>query len=97
MFASHWIVEDILKAAEEKNIKELERLCKKYAKRYPNDFEIHEINKDVKEYLKRKNDRKLREIKSKLKSLVDARKLESSGGTGLWFGDTRRKGEQEVR
>jgi hypothetical protein len=97
MFASHWIVEDILKAAEEKNAKVLASLCRKYAKRYPKDFEIREINREVREYLKSKNNRKLRGIISRLKSLMEARKLESAGGTTLWFGDRRGKGEQKVR
>ncbi|MEE9323729.1 MAG: hypothetical protein V3U72_04245 [Candidatus Aenigmarchaeota archaeon] len=97
MFASHWIIEDILKAAEEKNAKELASLCRKYAKRYPKDFEIREINKEVREFLKSKDIRKLKEIRKRLKSLMEARKLESAGGTTLWFGDRRGKGEQKVR
>ena len=97
MFASHWIIEDILKAAEEKDPKNLASLCRKYAKRYPKDFEIREINKEVKGLLKSKDSKKLRGIKARLKSLAEARKLESAGGTTLWFGDRRAKGEQKVR
>lgn len=97
MFASHWIIEDILKAAEEKNFEELKKLSSTYAKKYPKDFEIRELNNEVKEFLKTKNSRKLNEIRKKLKNLMEARKLESSGGTALWFGDRRGKGEQKVR
>jgi uncharacterized protein YqeY len=97
MFASHWIIEDILKAAEEKNLKELGKICRQYVSKYPKDFEIREINKEVKEYLKSKDSKKLRGIKSRLKALMEARKLESAGGTTLWFGDRRGKGEQKVR
>ncbi len=97
MFASHWIIEDILKAAQEKNLKDLASLCRKYAKRYPKDLEIREISKEVREYLKSKNSHKLRKIRSRLKALAETRKLESAGGTALWFGDRRAKGEQKVR
>lgn len=97
MFASHWIVEDILKAAEEKNFEELRILASKYARKYPKDFELRELSKEVKEFLKRKDKKKLSDIRKKLKNLVEARKLESAGGTQLWFGDRRSKGEQKVR
>ncbi|MCK4335938.1 MAG: hypothetical protein KAT94_01635 [Candidatus Aenigmarchaeota archaeon] len=97
MFASHWIIEDILKAAEEKDPKNLASLCRKYAKRYPKDFDIREINKETREFLKSKDSKKLVQIRKKLKALMEARKLESAGGTTLWFGDRRAKGEQKVR
>jgi hypothetical protein len=97
MFASHWIVEDILKAAEEKDFKNLGILVSKYAKKYPKDFELREISKEVKSLLKTRDTKKLTGIRKKLKNLMEARKLESAGGTQLWFGDRRSKGEQKVR
>ncbi|UCC91870.1 MAG: hypothetical protein JSV39_01190 [Candidatus Aenigmatarchaeota archaeon] len=97
MFASHWIIEDILKAAEEKDLKNLASLCRDYAKKYPKDFEIREINKEVREYLKSKDSKKLTQIRKRLKALMEARKLESAGGTTLWFGNRRGKREQKVR
>lgn len=97
MFVSHWVIEDMLKAAESGNPKELDKLCSQYAKKYPQDFEIRDLRGQVKDFLKSKDSKKLAEIRKKLKFLAESRKLESSGGTQLWFGDRRGKGEQSVR
>ena len=97
MFASHWVIEDILELAKEDTMKEFKNAINRYAKRYPKDFELREINKEMKDFLKTKDKKKLSEIKKRLKDLADARKMESSGGTQLWFGDRRGKGEQKVR
>lgn len=95
MQASHWVVEDILKAIETGKKEQIESAFKSFVEKYPDDKEIVEY---AKQYLKNKNSKLLKDIKVRLKIIMDERKMEeSAGGSQLWFGDRRGHGEQTLR
>ena len=95
MLASHWVIEDIVKAIESKDNNEIEESIKNFIEKYPEDKEIVQL---CKEYVKSKDSKILAAMKMRLKSLSEERKMESTGGGGnLWFGDRRGHGEQTLR
>ncbi len=86
MRASHWVIEDIIKALETGNLSET---CEKFAQRYHKDNELKAILS-----VKKPDTGK---IKKALEDLANKRKfMESSGGTDLWMAD-RRKGSTETK
>ncbi|MCK5023665.1 MAG: hypothetical protein KAS04_05815 [Candidatus Aenigmarchaeota archaeon] len=95
MLASHWVIEDIVKAIESKDSGEIESSIKNFTKKYPEDKEVVRL---CKEYMKNKDSKLLAAIKVRLKALSEERKMESTGGGGnLWFGDRRGHGDQTLR
>lgn len=94
MQASHWVIEDIVKAIESKDKKKIESAFKEFYKRYPHDTEIVKL---CKEYLKTKDSKLLNQMKARLRVLAGERKMENAGGSQLWFGDRRGKGGQTLR
>jgi uncharacterized C2H2 Zn-finger protein len=94
MLASHWVVEDVLKAIESKDSKEIKETLKKFVSKYPEDKEIVNYAKG---YLKSRDSKLLKEMKARLKALMEERKMEGAGGSQLWFGDRRGRGEQTLR
>ncbi len=85
MRASHWIIEDILKAIDEGDVS---GLCEKYGKRYHGDIQLREI---ICELLGEKGTPDIDRIKEKLKELAERRKFsEGAGGSQqLWMADRR--------
>lgn len=95
MQASHWVVEDILKAIETGKKDEITDAFKHFLEKYPNDKEIVQY---AKQYLKGKDSKLLKDISIRLKAIMDERKMEEgSGGSQLWFGDRRGHGDQTLR
>ncbi len=93
VYASYHVIKDILEIIEEKDLDKLQRECAKFCKRYPNDRELHELicglDSKLSEYIVSKDEKTLEDLKSKLKDLVNIRKIETSGGDKLWFKDRR--------
>jgi len=91
IFASHYVINDILMTVERGDLEDIRRICDKYVSRYKSDDELFavcnriifekEIGKDV-----------IEALKAGLKELSGTRRLEGSGGTNLWFNDRREKG-----
>lgn len=93
VYASYHVIKDILEIIEEKDLDKLQKECAKFCKRYPNDGELHELictaDSKLSEYIVSKDEKPLEGLKSKLKDLVNIRKIETSGGDKLWFKDRR--------
>lgn len=83
MKASHYVIEDLLKALETEDKKDEVVLFKKFVKRYKDDSELKEI---ADAFLK-SND--IKKAKAKLNELKSIRGRETSGGTQLPFEDRR--------
>ena len=88
--ASHYVIRDVLRMVESGDLEELHKMCGRYGALYKYDTEFKDIlcNK-IPEYMESKNSKKLGEIKSRLKELINVRKLRTSGGSMLWY-KTRR-------
>ena len=93
MLASRFVIERIMKRLEEKNESRLKVLFKKY----PQDEELQKIKKSVTEYFKKPASSKLKQIEKDLTELLRFRKLDSRGGSMLWFSDRRAKTPQKSR
>lgn len=90
IFASHYVIEDLLHTLEGGDIEEMRKMCEKYCGRYKNDSELIRTCNMIPIDLEEIGDETLKDIKSRLKELSSARRLETSGGTRLWFEDRRR-------
>ena len=65
------------------------KTCQKYCGRYKNDeafIGVCNVLMDVEEL----DDKAQQEIMQKLQELLSVRRIDSSGGTGLWFTDRRK-------
>lgn len=97
MLASRWVVEKIQKLFTDKDRRDNLKEMKTIFGRYPDDMDLQKIRKDALAYFRGPSPSRLKEISKNLEQLHNSRKLESSGGTRLWFGDRRVKGKQETR
>lgn len=89
ILASHYVVEGLLYVLEGGNPEDIKKMCEKYSQRYNHDSKLVNLcnmligPKEI-------DDKTLEDMKSKFRELSNARKLETSGGTRLWFEDRRR-------
>jgi hypothetical protein len=93
MIASRWVIEKIIEHIGNKNYADAEKLFR----RYGNDTDLQKIHKELLAYRNEPTPAKLSELKKHLSELQRIRKIESSGGTRLWFGDRRVKGSRTSR
>ena len=93
VLASHHVIRDILEIVESGDLKELQDMCTKFCKRYPEDGELHRIicgvDSKISEYMLSRDKKALEDIKAELTELMNIRKMETSGGERLWFKDRR--------
>ncbi len=89
VFASHYVIKNILRVLERKDITGGTELCEKFSSRYSEDRELLDVCSEFKSYLKTRDSKKLEKIKSTLRELKDIRERETSGGTRLWLKDRR--------
>lgn len=90
ILASHYVIEDLLHILEDGDIEEIRKICEKYCRRYKNDSDLIRICNMILDLEEEAGDEILEDIKSRLKELSNTRRLETSGGTRLWFEDRRR-------
>lgn len=97
MLVSHFVLREVLKALEKDKKEELKSMCDKISERYPKDEEAGELCKQVKKYIKKTQKVKKKKLEKELEDLISTRKLESSGGAGLWYKDRRAREGQRSR
>jgi len=87
--ASHYILRDVLSLMERDRTERLEEVCSCYAKRYSSDEEFQELVSQILLGLETDDNGILEGLKPKISELITTRKIETSGGTKLWFRDRR--------
>ncbi len=97
MIASRWIIEKIIRFLKDEKRKEKRKEMDTLFGRYSDDSDLQKIKKDIDSYFKKPTEKSLNAIMKKLENLVRTRKIESSGGTRLWFGDRRRGPGKKMR
>ena len=88
--ASHYVIGDLIEVLETKDLEKTADKFKVFVKKYPDDSELSEINKTLKEAIKSNDKEALDGILKRLKELKRFRETESGGGTRLPFRDRRR-------
>ncbi len=87
--ASHYVFMDLEEMIKNEKYMKLKEISEKYCERYTEDEDLKRICCNIIELLKSKNYDGLEAIRNDLKRLISSRKLQTSGGTKLWF-DSRR-------
>ncbi|MBN2251208.1 MAG: hypothetical protein JW724_03945 [Candidatus Altiarchaeota archaeon] len=90
ILSSHYVIQDILRTVERKDLEEIKKTCTKYCRRYRNDEALAEVCSVISMDLGKLDEQNLAAMRSRLEELCSARKLESSGGSALWFSDRRK-------
>lgn len=89
ILSSHYVIKDVLHTVQRGDAEEIRKACEKYSGRYQHDeafVGICNILMDIEEL----DGKDQQEILTKLQDLLSVRKMDSSGGTGLWFTDRRK-------
>ena len=73
--ANHHVLQEILNTLGGKDPNRVLELCRELSKRYPDDYDIQQICSEILVYSEFKNHTGLEEVKSRLKELIDIRKL----------------------
>ncbi len=89
IFASHYVINDILMTIERGDLEDVRRICDKYVSRYKSDDELFQICNRIL-FEKEISQDVVEEISSGLKALSSIRRLEGSGGSNIWFSDRRK-------
>ncbi|MEA3254890.1 MAG: hypothetical protein U9Q22_03530 [Candidatus Altiarchaeota archaeon] len=84
ILASHYVIEDLLYMLKSGDLKRTKKLCEKFGSRYKNDSDLLRICNMVL-VPEEVDDKLLEDVQSRFKELSNARRLETSGGTRLWF------------
>ncbi|MFZ2454854.1 MAG: hypothetical protein WAX07_00025 [Candidatus Altiarchaeia archaeon] len=91
ILSSHYVIKDILHTVENGDAGEIRKICDKYCDRYRNDESLAAVCSLVSEEDSgRLSEKRLSEIRTRLQELLSVRRLDSSGGTNLWFVDRRK-------
>ncbi len=90
ILSSHYVIKDILHTLKRKDAEEVRKICSKYAGRYRNDKELTAICSMVADEMEEITEKDILDIESRLEELASIRKLDNTGGTGLWYSDRRR-------
>jgi len=91
ILSSHYVIKDILHTLESGDAVEIRKVCEKYCERYRDDEALVAVCSLVSsEDAGRLSDKKLSEMRNRLQDLLSMRRLDSAGGTNLWFGDRRK-------
>jgi hypothetical protein len=88
IIASHYVLNDILLTLESGELEDLRRVCQKYVSRYDNDDELIRVCSMVDS--SKVGRKTIEDMRCMIEDLIDTRRLESSGGTDLWFSDRRK-------
>jgi hypothetical protein len=90
ILSSHYVIKDILHTLKRKDAEEVRKICSKYASRYRNDKELIAICEIVSKELEEITEKDFMDIEIRLEELASTRKLDNTGGTGLWYSDRRK-------
>ncbi len=89
VLASHYIFMDVLSLLERNRTERLEEVCTGYSKRYSDDDEFQELISIILTALEDSNNGVLDELKPRIRNAIASRRIETSGGTKLWFKNRR--------
>jgi hypothetical protein len=89
ILSSQYIIKDIMHTLERGDTDEIRRACEKYGGRYKNDSAFVSVCSVLMEY-EELDEKEQEAIMLKLQELLSIRRVDSSGGTGLWYTDRRK-------
>ncbi len=89
--ASPYVIKNMSRVLEKKDLIETKEVFEKFLMRYKDDRELRVICDDFMEYISTRDREMLSRIRSRLEKLRDTRRLETNGGTELWY-ENRRSG-----
>ena len=89
ILSSHYVIKDVMHTIQRGDAGEIRKACEKYAGRYQHDEAFVGICNALME-VEELNEKDQQETLTKLQDLLSVRKVDSSGGTGLWFSDLRK-------
>jgi hypothetical protein len=89
ILSSHYVIKDMMHTVERGDASEIRRACEKYCNRYKNDKAFVSVCNILMES-EELEEKEQEEIMMKLQDLLSVRKVDSSGGTGLWYTDRRK-------
>jgi len=92
MFASHYVIQQIYHLFDIGDIEGTKELFNKFTSRYPADMELKELKNEFLRIIKSNNNEEMNKLKDKFKALIEARKLETSGGISTLTKKGRRPG-----
>jgi len=91
ILSSHYVIKDVLHTVQRGDAEEIKKVCDKYCGRYRNDEGLAAVCSLIaEEDTGRLSEETLCEIRTLLEDLLSVRKIDSHGGTGLWFSDRRK-------
>ncbi len=87
--ASQYVIKNMSRVLDREDLIETKEVFEKFLTRYQSDEELQDICEDFMGYIHTRDQEMLDKIKSELEKLKKTRKLETHGGTGLWYGNRR--------
>ncbi len=89
ILSSHYVIKDIMHTVKKGDVSEIRKACNKYCTRYKNDQALVSVCNILTES-EELEEKEQEEIMMRLQDLLSVRKVDSSGGTGLWYTDRRK-------
>lgn len=87
--ASHYVFMDLKEMIKNEKYAKLHEISMRYSNRYNKDEELQRVCNDIMTSLAADDYSNLEEIRKDLEQLISTRKLQTGGGTGLWFENRR--------
>ncbi|OYT27210.1 MAG: hypothetical protein B6U97_02155 [Candidatus Altiarchaeales archaeon ex4484_96] len=87
--ASHYVFMDLEEMIKNGKYSKLHEISEKYSDRYNEDNELQTICDKIINSLATENQQELENIKKDLQQLINTRKMQTGGGSRLWFEDRR--------
>jgi len=87
--ASHYVFMDLKEMIKNEKYAKLQDISRRYSNRYTKDDELQKICNDIITSIAADDYSNLEEIKEDLEMLISTRKMQTGGGTGLWFENRR--------
>ena len=87
--ASPYVIKNMSKVLEKKDLIETKEVFEKFLMRYENDEELRVICDDFMRYISTRDREMLSKIRSELEELKNTRRLETIGSTELWYKNRR--------
>jgi hypothetical protein len=89
IFASHYVIGDILQTIDRGDLDEICRVCEKYVSRYKSDDDLFVACNRIL-FEKKAGVEVLSEVRGSFEKLFSSRFAEGSGGTNIRFSDRRK-------
>ncbi len=87
--ASHYVFMDLDELIKNERYVKLEDLSRKYCERYHKDEELKGVCESISNLVSSERYDELETLREELKELINTRKMQTSGGTRLWFKSRR--------